>query len=205
MNTAARRLSPLAVMAPNVKETASVVDSLASLNVKDLMHPAKFAPLTATATTPDAGSRVVAEKEQKQQELISNLLGDEENHFLFSAQHLEDNLRLQYHVKTDATQMETSTAISRSGDYWHMPEETKEKVPNQTVQQINYVEACRFKASQEKNELIATILKEERIRQSFSVHRLEQSPQSDARRHSGTDCTTVQYGDVKGDASYWMW
>lgn len=45
------------------------------------------------------------------------------------------------------------------------------------------------------------VAKEESIRQALSVHHMEQSLQADARRHSVTDCTMVQQGDVKDDAS----
>lgn len=184
-------------MPPNVKETAAVIDSLATLNINDLVH-SKFLPLTQECaeeapredTTPALSSK---------EKMIADILQHEANRQMFTANHIESNLvqqakKIEADVPTDAS----------NDDYWNMPAPTEQDVMTETAEEpdtakeeqqndhsakVNGEVYCVWHIEheeQKRQDLIASIMQDEKLRETFSVNSIEASLIADAKRRGNT-------------------
>lgn len=210
-------------MPPNVKETASVIDSLARLNVNDLVH-GKFLPLTqeVEAEEQEAQSNkilqvstqedTIAAPLSSQEQLIADILKDEENREMFTIDHLESNL-----IQEAKGKMEME-------DYWDMPAPTqeeammaaqeedeliKEEEKSDNAAKVNGDLYCLWHIKHEeqtRQELIESIVEEERRRQMFSVNSIEVALVADAERRGYDACSGEHDATIHPETdSYWMW
>jgi len=205
-------------MPPNVKETAAVIDSLATLNVNDLVH-SKFLPLTQEVeadeqneTKQEAPSVDTIPPLSTKEQMIADILKDEENRDIFTAHHVESNLVQE--ANKDSVVAETSS----SDDYWDMPTPKFEEVMAAKAHELNEIEEqkeidntakvngdlyCLWHIKheeQKRQELIASIVEEERLRETFSAKSIEASLIADAKRRAEYVTSAHPESD-----SYWLW
>lgn len=218
-------------MPPNVKETASVIDSLATLNVSDLVH-SKFLPLTQQAEASHVGH--VTSKNVKirddtsskdsrstKEQLIEDILKDEEHRQLFSIEHAEANLVQDARRKLNSNNVSKPTTQEEADDYWDTPAPTereamgqdvndfKEEAINDNAAKVNGGLYCLWHLEQEerkRRDLIASIVEEERLRTMFSVNTIQYSLVVDAARREHSSCSGERVAVVHPETdSYWLW
>ena len=198
-------------MAPNIKERAAVNDSLAILNVNDLI---KFAPLTSSnyeipteTEHREALSHAYWEWPQDaKRTAIRNLMENEENRAMFSIHHVEANLI------NEAQRLSELDVVSHqeSHDYWDMPTNAVDIDDRRIVQiQDEYWEwPAPQNQSMEKEILMARILHEERIRQILSIEHIEANLRKQAAelgwKDSNHEWSIVDKPRCKLSDTYWL-
>jgi hypothetical protein len=218
-------------MPPNIKETASVIDSLATLNVSDLVH-SKFLPLPQQAEA--SHLRHVASKNvtirhdttsqdsrSTKEQLIEDILEDEEHRQLFSIEHVEANLVQDARRKLNSNNVSKPTTQEEADDYWDTSALTereamgqdvndfKEEPINDNAAKVNGDLYCLWHLEQEerkRQDLIASIVEEERLRKMFSVNTIQDALVVDAARREHGSCSGERDAVVHPETdSYWLW
>lgn len=210
-------------MAPNIKETAAVIDSLATLNVNDLVQ-SKFLPLTQEVGVEEASSEapassavthkntVVTPTTDKEQ-VIADILKDEEIHDMFTINHFQENLVQEAKKDSGENYMPDS---SSNDEYWYMPGPTDDEVraekegnqldsENNNAAKVNGDLYCLWHTKhdeQKRQEFIRTIVEDEKLRETFSVNTIEASLIADAKRRSGSEHVVSAHPETD---SYWLW
>ena len=219
-------------MPPNIKETTAVIDSLATLNVNDLVH-SKFLPLTqevASEASRKGEDTHVADAPvgdtllplTTKEQVIADILQDEASRQMFTIDHIESNMMQQAQNKSTASAV-TSSQEEDEDNYWDMPapseeqtlaeeneaKEMKDATENVNGAKINGDLYCLWHIlsdQRKRQDLIVSIVEDEKLREAFSVSHIEASLIADAKRRSCDTCGADHTESIYHESdSYWMW
>jgi hypothetical protein len=235
-------------MPPNVKENASVVDHLATLNIKDIVDQRKvsFAPLAITippSSSPLSASHIeanlVAESARLQSKpqqstnarddywaeeqydeqhaeqsvshelvlqqrlaekkhILDRILYEEEVRQMLKIENIEKNIVAQ----KAAPHADTVTPSQESDDFWSWRNKNEASREHDAYHaNASYWEWPTLSREDEKQQLIQKILKDEDLRQKFSIATIEVQAKASAAPVEQTETSSP---NASNDA-YWGW
>lgn len=155
-------------------------------------------------------------EEEKRQKLIAKILAEEEARLAVSTATIEAGLLIDTQRRKDANKHEYVTAKDEDAvvDYWDMPLEQDPPVEENEVIQAPYVSdpdhplasywdwpAEPASAADRKQAIIAKILEEENIRQSFMVENIERN----LKHTASTNPVVADEEKAASSDRYWAW
>lgn len=189
-------------MPPNRKGAFDAVDTLATLQVSQFVDRAKFQPLTAApaqveSKESDDGAQPRQYEDPAKQAIIDRILLEERLREQFSADHI---IRACQQQDVEEEKTDLHREATESDDYWAMttPGDLSNDVRSKRTD-ASYWDWPTKTHREDKDDVIQTILEQERIRQLFSADHVVLKIKEEAAALQKKESPLPQ------NDTYWSW